>query len=124
MMPLRAAILVAFATTVLPAQQAPLSNEWNRYLPAWLQLGGEYRARLEGYAGGGFKNDNSDDYLLSRLRLNLNIQPEDWFQIRLQAQDARALWKTLPPDPAEPVILRTLPIHQPLLWVRQPPPTA
>ena len=99
MMPLRAAILVAFATTVLPAQQAPLSNEWNRYLPAWLQLGGEYRARLEGYAGGGFKNDNSDDYLLSRLRLNLNIQPEDWFQIRLQAQDARALWKTLPAPP-------------------------
>jgi hypothetical protein len=35
-----------------------------------------------------------------------------------------ALWKTLPPDPAEPSILRTLPIHQPLLWVRQPPPVA
>ena len=35
-----------------------------------------------------------------------------------------ALWKTLPPDPAEPGILRTLPIHQPLLWVRQPPPAA
>ncbi|MGP8260890.1 MAG: alginate lyase family protein [Acidobacteriaceae bacterium] len=35
-----------------------------------------------------------------------------------------ALWKTLPPDPAQPDILRTLPIHQPLLWVRQPPPAA
>lgn len=31
-----------------------------------------------------------------------------------------ALWKTLPPDPAAPDILRTLPLHQPLLWVRQP----
>ena len=31
-----------------------------------------------------------------------------------------ALWKTLPPDPAAPDILRTLPFHQPLLWVRQP----
>jgi len=31
-----------------------------------------------------------------------------------------ALWKTLPPDPAEPDILRTLPIHQPLLWADQP----
>ncbi len=32
-----------------------------------------------------------------------------------------ALWKTLPPDPADLDILRTIPIHQPLLWVRQPP---
>ncbi len=32
-----------------------------------------------------------------------------------------ALWKTLPPDPPSPDILRTLPIHMPLLWVRQPP---
>jgi hypothetical protein len=31
-----------------------------------------------------------------------------------------ALWKTLPPDPASPEILRTMPIHQPLLWVREP----
>jgi hypothetical protein len=34
-----------------------------------------------------------------------------------------ALWKTLPADPPTPAILRTLPIHQPLLWVRQPAPT-
>ena len=32
-----------------------------------------------------------------------------------------ALWKTLRPDPPDPEILRTIPIHQPLLWVRQPP---
>jgi Alginate lyase len=31
------------------------------------------------------------------------------------------LWKTLPPDPTDLDILRTIPIHQPLLWVRQPP---
>jgi hypothetical protein len=31
-----------------------------------------------------------------------------------------ATWKTLPPDPASPEILRTMPIHQPLLWVTQP----
>jgi hypothetical protein len=35
-----------------------------------------------------------------------------------------ALWKTLPPDPSAPEVLRTLPIHQPLLWVRQPAPAA
>jgi hypothetical protein len=38
-----------------------------------------------------------------------------------QRPEYAALWKALPPDPAEPGILRTLPIHQPLLWVRQPP---
>ena len=32
------------------------------------------------------------------------------------------LWKTLPPDPPTPDVLRTLPIHQPLLWIREPPP--
>ena len=32
-----------------------------------------------------------------------------------------ALWKALPPDPADLDVLRTIPIHQPLLWVRQPP---
>lgn len=32
-----------------------------------------------------------------------------------------ALWKTLNPDPSEPVIQRTLPISQPLLWVIRPP---
>ena len=41
-----------------------------------------------------------------------------------QRPEYASLWKTLPPDPAEPSILRTLPIHQPLLWVRQPPPVA
>jgi hypothetical protein len=30
-------------------------------------------------------------------------------------------WKTLPPDPPSPDVLRTIPLHQPLLWVRQPP---
>jgi len=38
-----------------------------------------------------------------------------------QRPEYAALWKTLPPDPASLDVLRTLPIHQPLLWVRQPP---
>jgi hypothetical protein len=38
-----------------------------------------------------------------------------------QRPEYAALWKTLPPDPPTPSVLRTLPIHQPLLWVRQPP---
>ena len=31
------------------------------------------------------------------------------------------LWKRLPPDPKDPAILRTIPIHQPLLWITRPP---
>ena len=38
-----------------------------------------------------------------------------------QRPEYAALWKTLPPDPPAADVLRTLPIHQPLLWVRQPP---
>jgi hypothetical protein len=32
-----------------------------------------------------------------------------------------ALWKTLNPDPTDPVIQRSFPIRQPLLWVRRAP---
>src|ERR1035438_10915155 len=39
-----------------------------------------------------------------------------------QRPEYAALWKTLPPDPPTPDVLRTLPIHQPPLWVREPPP--
>jgi hypothetical protein len=40
-----------------------------------------------------------------------------------QRPEYAALWKQLPPDPPTLDILRTLPIHQPLLWVVQPPRT-
>jgi len=38
-----------------------------------------------------------------------------------QRPEYAALWKTLKPDPPSPAVLRTVPVHQPLLWVRQPP---
>ena len=34
--------------------------------------------------------------------------------------DYVTLWRTLPPDPASPEILRTFPIRQPILWLTQP----
>jgi hypothetical protein len=37
-----------------------------------------------------------------------------------QRPEYSALWMKLPPDPPAVEILRTMPIHQPLLWVRQP----
>jgi hypothetical protein len=45
------------------------------------------------------------------------------FSARVYARPEYAtLWKKLTPDPPTPDVLRTVPIHQPLLWVRQPPP--
>ena len=31
------------------------------------------------------------------------------------------LWKTLPPDPVNPILQHTFPIRQPLLWIRRAP---
>jgi hypothetical protein len=37
-----------------------------------------------------------------------------------QRPEYAALWAKLPPDSPSAEVLRTMPIHQPLLWVRQP----
>src|SRR6185437_10774219 len=103
-----AVLLLAIATANLTAQQTPISNtnllssdELNNELPKWLSIGGEYRSRVEGFTGGGFKANNEDAYLLSRLRLNMIIAPESWLKFGFQAQDARAFWKNQNP-PAAP----------------------
>ncbi|MGH7935858.1 MAG: hypothetical protein ACREF8_02475, partial [Chthoniobacterales bacterium] len=44
-------------------------------LPEWLNLGGQLRARVEAYSGGGFKPDNSDGYALTRVLLHARVQP-------------------------------------------------
>ena len=77
-------ILVLWASANVcaqPAQSAynPLpsvSGYLNEELPSWLRIGGEFRSRLEGFTGGGgFKKDTTDDYLLTRTRINLTIEP-------------------------------------------------
>ena len=97
-----------FAQTPAASPQASnklLSDAVNAQLPKWLQLGGEYRARVEGFTGGGFKANNEDTYLLSRLRLNLFLRPETWLKFGFQAQDARAFWKNQ--NPAAPPYQRS-----------------
>ena len=108
----RAAVLALIATSVFaqqppPATQAmvtsadqPLSNELNDQLPNWLRFSGEYRLRVEGFTGGGFKANNEDTYLLSRLRLNMFLQPKSWLKFGFQAQDAHVFWKNQ--NPAAP----------------------
>lgn len=80
-----------------PKAERALSDELNKELPKWLRFRGEYRARLEGFTGGGFKPHNDDLYLLSRLRLNMLIQASDWVKFAFQAQDGMCSGKTTIP---------------------------
>jgi hypothetical protein len=79
-----------------PGSSAP-SDFVNEGLPKWLRFSGEVRARVEGFTGGGFKPNNEDAYLLTRLRLNMKVQPTSWLKFVLQGQDAHALWKNVVP---------------------------
>ncbi len=83
-----------------PSANQLFSDDLNNTLPKWLRFSGEYRARVEGFINGGFKPDNEDAYLLSRLRINMFIQPESWLKFGFQAQDARVFWKNQ--NPAAP----------------------
>src|SRR5208283_2217135 len=57
------------------------SSYLNNALPKWLCFSGGYRTRFEGYSGGSFQANNSDNYLLTRFRLGLLIKPTSWFKV-------------------------------------------
>ncbi len=90
---------------MLPAQQpappaaAPFapSDELNKNLPPWMRFFGEYRVRFDGQEGAGFKPANDDNYLLSRLRVNLLLRPASWLKLFGQTQDTRVFWKNQKP---------------------------
>lgn len=82
----------------------------NKELPGWLRFSGEYRMRLEGFDGGGFKPDTSDAYLLSRLRINMRVSPTYWMRFQFQGQDAQSFWKNTKPD--APPFENTMDIRQ------------
>ena len=89
---------LAFSQTTTPqAQTFVPSDELNAQLPKWLRFSGEYRARFEGFSGGGFRPGNDDAYFLNRVRLNMSIAPTPWLKFNFQAQDARVFGKTLKP---------------------------
>ncbi len=94
----------AFAQT--PAKATPVganfqfpSNEFNKDLPKWLKFSGVYQGRVEGFSGGGFRNNNSDAYYLNRFRINMNINPTPWLRFSFQMQDARVFGKNTVPGP-------------------------
>ena len=66
------------------------SEELNNRLPRWLSFSGEFRARAEAITGIGFRDGSDDDYLLSRLRINMTVHAADWLKFQFGGQDARA----------------------------------
>jgi hypothetical protein len=63
----------------------------------WLRIGGQARARAEGYTGGGLAAGNYDQYLLTRLFLNARIQPTQAISLFVEGSDARGVWKNKAP---------------------------
>jgi hypothetical protein len=93
---LKKLLSIMLLATALLAQKP--TDELNKELPKWLKFSGEFRARLEGFTGGGFKPDNSDAYYLNRIRINLLIQPANWIKVFAQTQDARVAFKNTKPS--------------------------
>jgi hypothetical protein len=75
------------------------TGKLNDHLPKWLQFGLDERLRFEGFSGGGFKPNNSDAYVLNRLRFGLLFKPVDWFKVVAQVQDARSFFQEPPTGP-------------------------
>lgn len=76
-----------------------LSEQFNKLLPKWLQFSGEVRERYEGYDGGSFKHNSTNDDDLQRIRLGMLVKPTNWVQFYVEMQDARVFGITpaLPP---------------------------
>jgi hypothetical protein len=109
----RAVFTAALVGLQVYAQQAAVpsnafvpSDELNSQLPRWVRFSGEYRGRLEGFTGGGFKADNDDLYFLNRFRINLKLQPTSWLKFQFQGQDARVWGKNQ--NPAAPPFQDTM----------------
>ena len=73
----------------------PFPNRANEVLPSWLRVRGEFRERMEGFAGGGFTNELDDLYWLSRFRFNATVTPTRLVSFSVQAQDARVADKSI-----------------------------
>jgi hypothetical protein len=69
-------------------------------LPAWLSVGGQLRARVEAYENGGFKPDNSDQYVLTRILLNARVRPTNGTTLFVEGMDSRGPWKNKAPSGA------------------------
>jgi hypothetical protein len=69
-------------------------------LPAWLELGGQIRGRVEDPSGTSLLKNDPNTYYLSRIRMHLGIKPTSWLRFFGEAQDARVGGYDTSPAPA------------------------
>ena len=76
------------------AQDSPDSwkptTDLNEQTPDWLDLAVAFRTRVEGRTGISFREGAEDGYGLSRLRLDIGLQPASWAGFFVQLQDSRS----------------------------------
>ncbi|MFL5488212.1 MAG: alginate export family protein [Gemmatimonadaceae bacterium] len=99
-------LFVVAAPSVMPAQAtrsdgaapaAALEGTPTRTFPSWLDIGGQLRARAEAYNNGGFRPDNSDQYLLTRVLVSARVRPSHYTSLFVEGMDARGPWKSKAP---------------------------
>jgi hypothetical protein len=83
-----------FAGLLAVSAFAQPSAELNKQLPKWIQFSGEYRVRVEGFAGSRYEHENDDGYWLNRVRFNMRLQPLSWLRFHAQAQDSHVYWNS------------------------------
>jgi hypothetical protein len=66
--------------------------------PQWFSVGGQLRARAEAYENAGFRADNSDQYVLTRVLLHAGVQAGPKTSLYLEGMDARGPWKNKAPQ--------------------------
>jgi hypothetical protein len=95
------------AAPVMAVAQAPLRETASRPaaeqlpvagIPQWLSIGGQLRARVEAYVNGGFRPDNSDEYVLTRVLLHAGVRPTSKTLLFVEGMDARAPGKNTTPQ--------------------------
>src|SRR5690349_2928639 len=92
-----------------PVAGQSIADEVNAGLPNWLQFGGLFRTRYEGFFDRGLTPGENDVHLLNRLRLDLRLRATRWLQFMFEGQDARIyLERSVPNVPpfANPMDLR------------------
>ena len=89
----RSASATAQPPVVVKSAPGPAPLGVDGQLTPWLQVRGEFRARVEGFTGGAFA-DNSDAYWMDRFRLNATVNPSGSLKFVVQVHDARAFEKT------------------------------
>jgi hypothetical protein len=92
-----------------PAAAQSIAGEVNAGLPDWLQFGGLFRTRFEGFLHRGFTRGEDDVHLINRLRIDLRLRATPWLQFIFEGQDARIYFeRSVPNAPpfANPMDLR------------------